>query len=248
MSNRNIQMKNKNDTGDWDNLFPVTLDSNVLNPNGESVNDHVKKTEIHRPIHFDDNPNVDNYNDNDVILTPYREIRSGHVLLDEKSLAGRVDTGIDLLVSPEFRGKIKRYEIEVYGAIERENTPTPLIVLVDGDTGENYRSTIFRWSTDESDDNTSQRVTTSFPYTVYMGRYLSQANITLLPQDQGDTGYVTWTANSWPHEGAVSRGYISQGGGRWSGDSVTIRRFTVKTSYSGDVWTPASWARLWGVL
>src|SRR5690625_1514209 len=39
MANRNIQMKKKNDTGGWDNLYPVTLSTNVFNPNGNNLND-----------------------------------------------------------------------------------------------------------------------------------------------------------------------------------------------------------------
>lgn len=46
MSNINIQMKNKNDTGDWDNLFPVSLDSNVLDENGVSVKQKFKNIPI----------------------------------------------------------------------------------------------------------------------------------------------------------------------------------------------------------
>lgn len=37
MANRNIQMKKRNDSGGWDNLFPVTLDTNVFDENGKSV-------------------------------------------------------------------------------------------------------------------------------------------------------------------------------------------------------------------
>lgn len=41
MKNRNIQMKKRNDTGSWDNLFPVTLSTNVFNSNGKSVSESV---------------------------------------------------------------------------------------------------------------------------------------------------------------------------------------------------------------
>src|SRR5690606_26721418 len=49
MANRNIQMKKRN--GDtWDNLYPITLDTNVFNEIGISVSERLVQTEhtIHR--------------------------------------------------------------------------------------------------------------------------------------------------------------------------------------------------------
>src|SRR5690606_29885860 len=44
MANRNIQMKKRN--GDtWDNLYPITLDTNVFNENGISVSERLAQTE-----------------------------------------------------------------------------------------------------------------------------------------------------------------------------------------------------------
>ena len=39
MANRNIQMKKKNDTGGWDNLYPVTLSTNVFSATGKSMDE-----------------------------------------------------------------------------------------------------------------------------------------------------------------------------------------------------------------
>lgn len=48
MKNRNIQMKKRNDSGDWDNLFPVTLSTNVFNNTGKSVSSQIAQIEQER--------------------------------------------------------------------------------------------------------------------------------------------------------------------------------------------------------
>lgn len=47
MSNRNIQMKKRNG-GSWDNMYPVTLDSNVFDKNGNSVSEQLADSEQFR--------------------------------------------------------------------------------------------------------------------------------------------------------------------------------------------------------
>lgn len=44
MANRNIQMKKRNGTA-WDNLYPITLDTNVFDKNGRSVKEQLAETE-----------------------------------------------------------------------------------------------------------------------------------------------------------------------------------------------------------
>lgn len=49
MANRNIQMKKKN--GDtWDNLYPITLDTNVFNENGKSVSEQLAQRALQEDL------------------------------------------------------------------------------------------------------------------------------------------------------------------------------------------------------
>lgn len=58
MANRNIQMKKKN--GDtWDNLYPITLDTNVFNENGKSVSEQLAQRALQEDLETT-NQNVEN--------------------------------------------------------------------------------------------------------------------------------------------------------------------------------------------
>src|SRR5690606_18608579 len=57
MADKSIQMKHSNENGEWDNLYPITLTSNVYNLDGDSVDNIITKV---KNDHDEDINNISN--------------------------------------------------------------------------------------------------------------------------------------------------------------------------------------------
>lgn len=169
------------------------------------------------------------------------------VLLDQDSLSGNTydDYGV-LTVPAELRGQFTQYRISVRGGAVPVTTSDlrPLVIRINGDGGENYKSTATVWD-DTGRVQGSSYSPTAFPRTAYLGQYVQGvSNIWLTPSSTGNTGSVSWQASGWINTSGAGLSYMS--GGRWSGTSAPLEWFRLSTNASAAEWVSGSRAELWG--
>ncbi len=203
-----------------------------------------------RNIFIDNDPDPESYEEGDVILSPLE--RQGLVVLDEVDLTGTVGTGVDLVIPEMYQGKIRRFEVNVQGGVARvDGDLMPIVIRINGDSGENYRVNTIVWDTDDNSVRASRADNgTNFPRTGYLGYFTpGSMQVIFSPRSLAETGFISWTSQGWCNNGATSSEcYVWYGGGRWNGTTQPITHFTVRTNQTADEWSVGTKAMLLGVI
>lgn len=176
----------------------------------------------------------------------------GSILLDEVDMSGQDmpgGSGHTLHIPPALQGTFRSYTVEVTGGVSGgfSHGANAFMVRINGDSGENYRSSSQAWTSDGTIVSSLENDSSAFPRSGYISTYRALTTVTLKPMTLGDTGFFSWEASGWGNIGSGVGGYMFQAGGRWNGSVQRITQFNFRTSsISGRVWTSNSRAELWG--
>jgi hypothetical protein len=176
------------------------------------------------------------------------------LLLDHQELSGQATSGGTALTVPgAVQGLFWRYTLSVLAGADGGGTqPRPLVVRINGDSGDNYRYNGVTWTTsDGSAGTTEAELAGSLPRAGYVGALVTSiAEVTFVPITLGVTSSLVWHGNGWIHRGATSaNNHVWKTGGRWNPSAAAVPvTFNIRTSNINDNWASGSHATLWGHL
>ena len=237
------------------------VDANAINDVDSrlsgKIDTHTDKDEIHRPIYVDEAPELENYEESDIIMVPRGDDTHGEVLLDEIHLdPGAIGSGTSIRVPPQYYRRVAKFKLVISGRWSNLGSSTirSLVVRINGETGGHTLFTILEHNHDGTISTSISRASNnkhSRPTMGLMGVLDSITEITFTPERIGNTDRVFFTSTGFVQrsETDASENRTFNGGGVFENPSSTpVTHFRILSTDNFYEWGENCKISLYGVV